>query len=296
MASFCRFCWSLFSFYSLFLLVAIPVVEAIGFQAEQKLPRWLHWLWYPAEVILYLVSIFLSGALSNIISTTLNSFRLAKLSLLVGASQPPSGSLQNGEIRNENTSLISSAKREASRLSYVLPAFFGEHLISDSGRQLYSDPIVSGYQRAKYRYSVLRCSSENANQTFANTLTLIKDNKLTSLAFGSCASLGMAIPFLNTIIAPSATIGATLLWQIYNKFRNTFMLVLQKSSMIVLSLAFMCPIWASETSRYWAHKVGVQTNIAYGPNTQQSMDIFIQGSRLGEVEPGFEVDPEPSPL
>ncbi len=74
------------------------------------------------------------------------------------------------------------------------------------------------------------------------------------------------------------------------------MLVLQKSSMIVLSLAFMCPIWASETSRYWAHKVGVQTNIAYGPNTQQSMDIFIQGSRLGEVEPGFEVDPEPSPL
>ena len=149
---------TLFVFTVLLLFVAIPVVEAIGFQAEQKLPRWLHWLWYPAEVILYLVSIFLSGALSNIISTTLNSFRLAKLSLLVGASQPPSGSLQNGEIRDENTSLISSAKREASRLSYVLPAFFGGHLISDSSRQLYSGPIVFDYQRTKYRCSVLRRS------------------------------------------------------------------------------------------------------------------------------------------
>ena len=66
--------------------------------------------------------------------------------------------------------------------------------------------------------------------------------------------------------------------------------------MVVLSLAFICPIWASETSPYWAHKDGIQTNIAYGPHTQQSMDIFIQGSRLGEVERGFEVDHEPRPL
>ena len=76
------------------------------------------------------------------------------------------------------------------------------------------------------------------------------------------------------------------------------MSVFQKSYIFVLSFAFMCmcPIWASETTAYWAHKVGVKTDIAYGPNTQQSMDIFIQGSRLGEVEPGFEVDLEVTPL
>ena len=205
---------TLFVFTVLLLFVAIPVVEAIGFQAEQKLPRWLQWLWYPAEVILYLVSIFLSGALSNIISTTLNSFRLAKLSLLVGASQPPGGSLQNGETRNENTSLISSAKREGSRLSYVLPRIFLVGILSlvPVGNFILV-PLSLIISARSIAAQYLDVPSENANRTFANTLTLIKDNKVTSLAFGSCASLGMAIPFLNTIIAPSATIGATLLWQ-----------------------------------------------------------------------------------
>ena len=204
---------TLFVFTVLLLFVAIPVVEAIGFQAEQKLPRWLQWLWYPAEVILYLVSIFLSGALSNIISTTLNSFRLAKLSLLVGTSQPPSGSLQNEEIRDENTSLISSAKREASRLFYVLPRIFLVGILSliPVGNFILV-PLSLIISARSIAAQYLDVPSENANQTFANTLALIKDNKLTSLAFGSCASLGMAIPFLNTIIAPSATIGATLLW------------------------------------------------------------------------------------
>ena len=202
-----------FVFTVLLLFVSIPVVEAIGFQAEQKLPRWLHWLWYPAEVILYLVSIFLSGALSNIISTTLNSFRLAKLSLLVGASQPPSGSLQNEEKRDENTSWISSAKREASRLSYVLPRIFLVSILSliPVGNFILI-PLSLVISARSIATQYLDVPSENANQTFANTLTLIKDNKLTSLAFGSCASLGMVIPFLNAIIAPSATIGATLLW------------------------------------------------------------------------------------
>ena len=204
---------TLIVFIVLLLFVAIPVVEAIGFQAEQKLPSWLQWLWYPAEVILYLVSIFLSGALSNIIATTLNSFRLAKLSLLVETSQPPSGSLQNEEIRDENTSLISSAKREGSRLSYVLPRIFLVGILSlvPVGNFILV-PLSLIISARSIAAQYLDVPSENANQTFANTLALINDNKLTSLAFGSCASLGMAIPFLNAIIAPSATIGATLLW------------------------------------------------------------------------------------
>ena len=174
---------TLIVFIVLLLFVAIPVVEAIGFQAEQKLPSWLQWLWYPAEVILYLVSIFLSGALSNIISTTLNSFRLAKLSLLVGTSQPPSGSLQNEEIGDKSTSLISSAKREGSRLSYVLPRIFLVGILSlvPVGNFILV-PLSLIISARSIAAQYLDVPSENANQTFANTLALIKDNKLTSLA------------------------------------------------------------------------------------------------------------------
>ena len=165
---------TLIVFIVLLLFVAIPVVEAIGFQAEQRLPSWLQWLWYPAKVILYLVSIFLSGALSNIISTTLNSFRLAKLSLLVGTSQPPSGSLQNEEIRDENTSLIRSAKREGSRLSYVLPRIFLVGILSlvPVGNFILV-PLSLIISARSIAAQYLDVPSENANQTFANTLTTV---------------------------------------------------------------------------------------------------------------------------
>jgi len=64
--------------------------------------------------------------------------------------------------------------------------------------------------------------------------------------------------------------------------------------LVVLVLLSGCGWEKVELERFWSHRFEVQNDISYGTDPAQKLDVYRQGSHIGEFT-YFEIDPNPRP-
>ncbi len=64
--------------------------------------------------------------------------------------------------------------------------------------------------------------------------------------------------------------------------------------LVFLVLLSGCGSKKVELERFWSHRFAVQNDLSYGSDPAQKLDLYTQGTRVGELT-YFEIDPNPRP-
>ena len=193
------------------LTFALSYVNDLSAYLIGLLPAWLDFLRWIIAPMLYLSGV-LAGAWSfGLIAAVVGSPLLGELALRTERlnSNPTAWWQQLGP----------TLLREVRKLRYHLPRIVGLALISVlPGINTLAPFLWVGFGAWMMAVQFCDYSTENRLHQFADTLRLLRTHRAASLGFGLCVTLAMSVPVFNFIVAPVATVGATLLMQ---DFRST---------------------------------------------------------------------------
>lgn len=170
------------------------------------LPSWLDFLQWILQPLLYLLGLLVGAWSFGFIATIIGSPFLGDLSSRVEQVVPPE--------RSWWQQVAPALAREFRKLRYHLPRLLLLLLVSIV-------PVVNAIAPflwlgfGAWMMAVQFCdySTENRNQEFSATLSILQNNRAGALGFGACVTLAMSIPILNVIVAPIAVCGGTMLMQ-----------------------------------------------------------------------------------
>jgi len=169
-----------------------------------NLPSWLGFLANVLLPILYLVGALAGVWLFGLLAAVIGSVFLGDLALKIDARDPSGGSWAQ-QLRH-------ALGREATKLRYHIPRLIGLLLLGFIPLINTLTPflwLVFGAWLMAAQFCDYCC--EHRGLSFQHTLATLRRHRLAALGFGMCATLGMAIPILNFLIAPIAVIGGTQL-------------------------------------------------------------------------------------
>lgn len=188
-------------FYSIALGLGFYAVEHL---IEQSIPTWLHWLnWILIPlffVIFFIVSFFSFTVLANLIAAPFYGALAAKTQALL-----------SGDAQVTEQPLLKVMAGEVKRLLYILVRMLPLLL-------LFIIPVVNIAATLVWTLFGAWCLAmefmayplENEGLLFDEQKALLKTVPLGALSFGGLTMLGLTIPLLNILIAPSAVVGATI--------------------------------------------------------------------------------------
>ncbi len=194
------------------MLVVIPLAGDAGDWLQSNLPNWLGWLQGTLLVLAYLTlglaGFWLSSLLVNLIAAPF----LGQLAQATWALSKP------GAVTPEGPRLLASIGpsviRELQKMSYHLPRLLGLLLLSlIPGLNALMPLVWLGFSAWLMAVQFADYASENQHHRFNVTLQRLARARGRALGFGACASVTLAIPFLNFLAIPAAVVGGTLLWQ-----------------------------------------------------------------------------------
>ncbi len=200
------------------VIIGIGMYVAFGYIAEfatylqTAMPEWLSFLNVILEPLLYLFGVLIGAWLFGFLATIIGSPFLGELALRVERVSPNADRRWYHEIG-------SALLRELRKLRYHLPRILLLILITFI-------PVLNAFAPflwlgfGAWMMAVQFCdfTVENRQGEFSETLAILARNRGAALGFGLCATLGMSVPFLNFLVAPIATVGATLLM---NQFQES---------------------------------------------------------------------------
>ena len=192
------------------LALAIGYLTDLANYLVALLPAWLEFLGFVLTPLLYLLGLFTGAWLLGLLAVLLASPFLGDLSIEVERlkfAEAPA------HPANFWRGVGNACKREARKLAYLLPRLIGVFVITLIPLVNALSPFIwfafgawtMAVQFADY-------PAENRGLPFAETLVQLRANRATAFGFGACATLALAIPFLNFLLIPVAVAGGTLLW------------------------------------------------------------------------------------
>ena len=193
-------------------LVVVPLGANAGDWLQQNLPQWLSWLNVVLLILIYttmgLAGFWLSSLLVTLIAAPFLG-QLAEAAWALSSSNAPTQARES-LLKSIGTSIA----RELHKLRYHLPRLFALVLLSFvPGLNLIMPALWFVFSAWLMAVQFADYASENHARPFDYTLQQLAQVRARSLGFGACASLTLAIPFLNFFVIPAAVVGGTLLWQ-----------------------------------------------------------------------------------
>lgn len=179
--------------------------------AVDWLPSWLdflEWIMWPLAVILMLtVVMYTFSIVANLIASPFNALLAEKTEELLTGKEVPGFET----IGQALASFPKSISREVHKLVYYLPLALVALILS-----LIFAPIAPfiWFLLGAWMMVIQYCDypMDNHQKSFAMMKIGIKQQRLTSLGFGSVVMAGTMIPVVNFIIMPAAICGATAYW------------------------------------------------------------------------------------
>ena len=165
-------------------------------------PHWLHWLLWP----LFFVSFFIVGffsftVLANLIAAPFYGKLAAKTLTLINPDA----------IAVSEQPLTKVLLAESKRVLYILRLAIPLLVISFiPGINLIAPLLWALFSAWSMSLEYMAYPLENAGILFIEQKQLLKSMRWGALSFGGIAVLGLSIPIINIIIAPTAVIAATL--------------------------------------------------------------------------------------
>lgn len=187
------------------LYFGLGYISSLATSLSQSLPEWLSFIEVIISPILYLVGVLAGAWLFGFLATIIGSPFLGELAKAV---ENPA----IGEPVSMGRAIWDALSRELRKLRYHLPRLLGLLLLGFI-------PIVNAVAPllwlmfGAWLMAVQFCdfSSENNQQTFTETLDLLRQHRMSALGFGACVTLAMAVPLLNFVVGPIAAAGGTKL-------------------------------------------------------------------------------------
>ena len=172
---------------------------------EQFIPGWLHWLSWVLWP-LFFISFFIAGfftftVLANLLAAPFYGKLSAKTLAMI------SGKAQATAEQPLPKVLVAEVKR----IGYLTTRAFPLLILSIiPGINVLAPFLWALFGAWGMALEYLAYPLENQGVLFSEQKELVKSVRLGALSFGGLAVLGLTVPLLNIIIAPTAVIGATL--------------------------------------------------------------------------------------
>ena len=178
-------------------------VQSLTQSLDNWLPEWASWVTSIVGPLMYALSILVSAWSFGFIAMIVGSPFLGELS---------------SKIENPQTTpqkwwqqLGQSLKREWRKLRYHLPRLAGLLLLGFVPViNLFAPLLWAGFGAWMMAVQFCDFSFENRGLPFEETLATLAQHRLGALTLGICTTLALSIPVLNFVVAPIATIAATL--------------------------------------------------------------------------------------
>ena len=175
------------------------------------LPGWLDFLGMVLAPMLYLLALLVGAWLLGLFAILVASPFLGDLSIAVERLKYPDAPAHQPDFWQ---GVAMSLKREARKFGYHLPRLIGVVIITLIPLVNTLSPFIwFGFGAWTLAVHFADYPAENRGLPFAQTLTHLRRNRATALGFGACATLALAIPFVNFLLIPVAVAGGTLLWR-----------------------------------------------------------------------------------
>ncbi len=179
----------------------------------KDLPTWLHWLsgliWPVAVISVLLVCSYLFSTLAGFIAAPLNSLLAEQVEASLLVKKSP-----DYNVKSILFSLPHTMKREWQKLTYCLPRavllllFFA---IPGIG-QLFAPMLWFLFSAWMLSVQYNDYPFDNHKISFRHMLTVLQQDRVHNLAFGTTISVLTLIPVINLLIMPVAVCGATAIW------------------------------------------------------------------------------------
>ena len=176
---------------------------------EWLIPSWLDWLswllWPLFALTLLMLFIFTFTLLANLIACPFYGRLAAKTEEIIVRRKP----VQAEQIRTKAVflSIGSELKRIWYFLSRSLPLLV---LLVIPGVNFFASLLWLAFSAWFLALEYMSYSLEMHGLLFPQQCRIIREHRLSAIAFGGVVMLGLAIPFLNLFVPAAAVIGATL--------------------------------------------------------------------------------------
>jgi CysZ protein len=188
--------------YSAALILGYYYIDSL---INAFIPSWLHWLhwllWPLFFVSFFIVGFFSFTVLANLLAAPFYGRLAAKTLTLI---KPETVAVTDQPIAKV---LLAEAKRVAYIFRLAIPLLI---LSIIPGINLIAPLLWALFSAWSMSLEYMAYPLENAGILFIDQKQLIKSMRWGALSFGGMAVLGLSIPIINIIIAPSAVIAATI--------------------------------------------------------------------------------------
>lgn len=193
------------------LILAFGYVQDLSAWLTSLLPGWLEFLNLILVPLLYLLGVLVCAWLFGFLAVLIASPFLGDLSIAVEQRQFAGGPEQPPGFW---TGLAGAFGRELRKLGYHLPRLLLVFVITLIPVVNLAAPVVWLIFGA-WTLAIQFCDypAENRGRPFVETVALLKQNRGAALGYGACATLALAIPFVNFLLIPVAVAGGTILWR-----------------------------------------------------------------------------------
>ncbi len=187
------------------LVWALSYVTDFSAYLQRTLGAWPEFLQWVVEPLLYIIGIFVGAWSFGFLAIVIGSPFLGNLSARVDTALP-------GETPGWLQVALATIAREGRKLLYSLPRIIGLLILGFIPVLNLAAPVLWVVLGA-WLMAVQFCDFpfENRHRPFQDTRSVLGRNRGAALGFGACVTLAMAIPVLNFMVPPVATVGATML-------------------------------------------------------------------------------------
>ncbi len=194
------------------LVWALSYVTDFSAYLQRTLGAWPEFLQWVVEPLLYLIGIFVGAWSFGFLAIVIGSPFLGNLSARVDTDLPEDGP---GWLQVA----LATLAREGRKLLYSVPRLIGLLILGFIPVLNLIAPVLWVLLGA-WLMAVQFCDFpfENRHQPFQDTRATLRNHRGAALGFGACVTLAMAVPVLNFMVPPVATIGGTML---VNRLRPT---------------------------------------------------------------------------
>ena len=188
--------------YSVALIMGYYYIDSL---INAFIPSWLHWLhwllWPLFFVSFFIVGFFSFTVLANLLAAPFYGSLAAKTLTLINPKT----------VKVIEQPLAKVLLAEAKRLAYIFRLAIPLLILSIiPGINLIAPLLWALFSAWSLSLEYMAYPLENAGILFVDQKQLIKSMRWGTLSFGGMAVIGLSIPIINIIIAPSAVIAATI--------------------------------------------------------------------------------------
>ena len=188
------------------LALAVSYTADLATYLQQTFGSWPDWIMRIVEPLLYVTATLISAWLFGFLAVFIGAPFHGELSQHIWSD----GTVEQPWYKD----IVPTMLRELRKLRYSLPRLIVLLIIGFIPVVNVLSPVlwvVFGAWLMAVQFADF--AFENRHQAFSETLTTLRSQRSTSIGFGVCVTLAMAIPLLNFLVIPIAVIGGTLLAQ-----------------------------------------------------------------------------------